>query len=91
MAQLQGKLYLINETKKVSDNYQKREFVVIMGEGTPYPQYIKMELGNARCDIADKFSVGQEVIVDYNLKGNVDKNDAAKVYTKLEAYKIVEA
>lgn len=88
MAQLQGELYLIDQTKQVSDNYQKREFVVVTGKGSPYPQYIKMELGNARCNILDNFNEGDQVTVEYNLKGNVDKNDSRKVYTKLEAYKI---
>ncbi len=86
--QVNGELHHIDVTKQVNDNFSKREFVLITEQNTPRPQYIKMEFVQAKCNLLDNYQVGDKVSVDFSIKGNLDKNDSTKAYTKLEAWKI---
>ena len=47
-----------------------------------------MEFVQAKCLLLDKHQIGDKVSVDFSIKGNLDKNDSTKAYTKLEAWKI---
>jgi hypothetical protein len=83
--QLNGVIHTIKQTQVVSDKFQKREFVVETKE--QYPQFIKLEFTQDKCTLLDKYQVGQEVSVDYNLRGNLAKtNDNA--FVSLQAWKI---
>ena len=83
--QLNGVIHMIKETQVVSDKFQKREFIVETKE--QYPQFIKLEFTQDKCTLLDKYKVGQEVSVDYNLRGNLAKtNDNA--FVSLQAWKI---
>jgi hypothetical protein len=53
-----------------------------------YPQDIKLEVVNDKCDALDQFSVGQEVEVEFNIRGN-EYND--RFYVNLSAWKVTAA
>ena len=83
MNKVTGKLKVIFETQTFDSGFQKREFVVTTNE--QYPQDIKLELVKDKCSVIDSFQVGQEVEVDYNLRGN---EYSGKYYVSLHAWKI---
>jgi hypothetical protein len=86
--QVNGELHHIGGTNQVTDNFSKREFILITEQNTNRPQYIKIEFNQAKCNLLDNYQVGDKVSVDFSIKGNLDKNDSTKAYTKLEAWKI---
>lgn len=87
MPQLQGQIHSIGQTKQVTDNFSKREYIVITDKETSYPNYIKLEFTQANCSNLDVHKVGDNVIVEYNLKGNLSK-DETTAYNTLQSWAI---
>ena len=90
---IKGKIIEIGNTVQVSDKFRKREFVVEYAENTQYPEYIKFELTQDKCDLLNSFSPGQEVEVFFNLKGRrwTDPKGETKYFNSLQAWKIQSA
>lgn len=88
--QVHGQITTINLTEKVSERFSKREFVLTTDQSTPYPQTILFELQQDKCDIIDAYNVGQEVSVDFNLKGRqwTNPQGEVKTFNTLSAWKI---
>ena len=90
MFQVKGKLSKIGSTQQVSDKFSKREFVVVMTEnwkdGKQYSNPVKFQTTNAKTSLLDNFSIGEEVAVNFNLRGFEAKS--GDVYTNLDAWKI---
>jgi serine protease inhibitor ecotin len=63
-----GKIEAINPTQQVSEKFRKREFVVETEAGE-HSQFIKMELQQDKCSLADKLTIGDRVKVSINLNG----------------------
>lgn len=64
---LKGKVIAIFDKQQVTDTFSKREFVIETDE--QYPQMVKFELTQAKCDDIDNHKVGDEIIVHFNLRG----------------------
>ena len=90
---VKGKLVEVYDTNKVSDKFQKREFVVEYAENPSYPEYIKFELIQDKCDLLDNFKVNQAIQVHFNLKGRKwsDPQGSIKYFNTLQAWKIQSA
>ncbi|MFC4992607.1 DUF3127 domain-containing protein [Rubritalea tangerina] len=69
MFELSGKIKLINDTQTFNSGFTKREFVVTTSD-VKYPQDIKFEVVKDKCSILDNFQVGQEVQVNFDIRGN---------------------
>ncbi|HTE56732.1 MAG TPA: DUF3127 domain-containing protein [Kofleriaceae bacterium] len=67
--EVSGKLHTIFETKQVTDRFQKREFVVEMTDNPKYPQVVLFQLTGDRCALLDRLRVGEEVRVEFSLRG----------------------
>lgn len=66
--EITGSIKMIDETKAFGANgFRKREFVITSDE--QYPQHILIEATQDKCDLLNKFSVGQNVKVSINLRG----------------------
>jgi hypothetical protein len=89
-----GTLIAKSETQQVSDKFKKREFVLMTVEnvnGTEYPNPLKMQAVQAKCDVLDKYAIGSQVSVSFNVKGNsyTDKKDGSTKYiVNLDMWKI---
>lgn len=81
-----GRIHIIGETQTFPSGFQKREFVV-SDEAEKYPQLIKFEAHKEGCDRLDAYRIGDEVSVDFNLKGNEYNG---KYYVSLQAWKITK-
>ncbi len=90
-----GKLILKADTQQISDKFKKREFVIEIAEevnGNTYTNFAKFQLTQAKCDILERFKEGDNVKVQFNIKGNKWERDGKVNYiTNLEAWRIETA
>jgi hypothetical protein len=77
------------ETQKVSDRFQKREFVLTTEANTPYPQHVSFQVTQDKCSLLDQFREGEEVKIHFNLRGREwNGPQGIKYFNTLEAWRI---
>lgn len=90
-----GKLLVKYDTQQVSERFKKREFVMELAEeinGNVYTNYAKMQLVQNKCEILDRFNEGDNIKVNFNIKGNRWERDGKVNYiTNLDAWRIESA
>ena len=64
-----GKIHALFDTQQVTERFRKREFVVELAENPRYPQFVMFQLTGDRCENLDGFEVGNEVRVEFSLRG----------------------
>lgn len=91
--QLTGVIHSISETQVISDKFQKREFVLKEQSNPQYEQYIQLELTQDKCSMLDGYQPGQEVTVNYNLRGRLwtNKEGVEKCFNTIQAWRIEPA
>jgi len=93
--EITGKLVEKYDTQNVSDRFKKREFVLELVEevnGNPYTNYAKMQLVQNKCDILDRFNVGDVLRVNFNIKGNrYEKEGRTSYFSNLDAWRLEKA
>ncbi len=90
---INGVLLEVFETKQITATFKKREIVVEYVENSQYPEYIKFEIIQDKCDIIDQFSIGQELEIHFNLKGRKWTDPQGKIvyFNSLQAWKVLDA
>jgi hypothetical protein len=90
---IKGKLLEIFEVVQVTDTFKKREFVLEYMENPQYPEFVKFELTQDRCEILNAFKAGEEVEVWFNLRGRkwTDPKGEVKYFNSLQAWRIQQA
>lgn len=90
-----GKLIEKYDTNIVSDKFRKREFVLELSEeinGNIYTSYAKMQLVQNKCDIIDRFNVGENLKVNFNIRGTrYEKEGKVSYFSNLDAWRIENA
>jgi hypothetical protein len=90
MYTLKGELKVIAPTQQVSDSFKKREFVVVDASGQ-YAQTIQFQAAQDRCELLDKFKVGDIVEVTFFLRGRewtTPIDGQVLFFNSLDAWKI---
>lgn len=90
--EVQGKIKLINETQTFGEKgFRKRELVVVTGE--QYPQTILIEFVQDKCDLLNKYEIGQDVKVYINLRGRewINPQGEAKYFNTVQGWRIEES
>jgi len=88
---IKGKIIQISDEKQIKENFKTRDFVIFVeNEKKPeYSDHITLQFSQAYCDLLDKFEVGQEVEVKFDVKGKkYEKNGEVKYFNTLSAWKI---
>jgi hypothetical protein len=87
---IKGKILELKDTVQVTDTFKKREFIVEYAENPQYPEFVKLELVQDKCDLIDNLSIGQEVDVHFNLRGRkwTDPQGEIKYFNSLQAWRI---
>jgi hypothetical protein len=68
--EIQGKIKMIDTTKEVgTSGFKKRDIVVTTDE--QYPQDILIQFVQDKCEILDKFKVGENVTISINIRGRM--------------------
>ncbi len=85
-----GKLVEIFEIMKVKETFQKREFVLEYASNPKYPELVKFELVQDKCNLLDSFKVGQKVSVEFDLRGRkwTDQKGVVKYFNTLQAWRL---
>lgn len=90
-----GKLLAKYDTVQVSEKFKKREFVLELAEeinGNVYTNYAKMQLVQNKCDIIDRFNIGDNVKVSFNIKGTkYEKDGKVNYFSNLDAWRVESA
>ena len=88
--EVQGKLIEKYETSKINDSFRKREFVVEYVENPQYPELLKFDLIQDKCDLLEEFNVGESLKVEFNLKGRkwTDPSGNDKYFNTLQAWRL---
>ena len=91
--EINGRLAEKFETQKVSERFQKREFVLEIkssgSSGYEFVDFIKFQATQDRCSLLDSFSVDDVVKVSFNLRGRKwEKDGQVSYFTNLEAWRI---
>jgi len=91
--EISGRLAEKYETQKVSDRFQKREFVLESkstgATGYEFVDFIKFQSTQDKCSMLDQFSIDDTVKVSFNLRGRKwEKDGQISYFTNLEAWRI---
>jgi hypothetical protein len=89
----QGKIHATFEAAQVTDRFRKREFVLELEAASRYPQYVMFQLTGDRCDALDGFEAGQEVSVEFSLRGRewTSPKGEIRFFNSLEVWTIDRA
>jgi hypothetical protein len=91
--EINGRLAEKYETQKVSDRFQKREFVIEIkstgATGYEFVDFIKFQSTQDKCSMLDQFSIDDTIKVSFNLRGRKwEKEGQISYFTNLEAWRI---
>ena len=64
-----GRIHAVFDAKQVTERFRKREFVLELADNPRYPQFVLFQLTGDRCENLDGFSVGDEVQLEFSLRG----------------------
>ena len=85
-----GKLHSVSDTKQVTERFRKREFVVELADNPRFPQFVQFELTGDRCEHLDGFEVGEQVRVEFSLRGREWKSPRGetKYFNSLDVWTV---
>lgn len=88
--EISGKLHAINQVQQVTERFRKREFVLELSDNSRYPQFVQFQLTGDRCERIDDFEVGDEVRVEFSLRGREWKSPKGelKYFNSLDVWNI---
>lgn len=79
-----GKMYKKFAAESKSPTFQAREFVIEVMDGN-YPQMVKFQLLQERCQLLDTYNEGEEVKVHFDLRG---REWQGKFFTTLNCWRL---
>ena len=84
-----GTIEKIFELNQVSDKFTKQEFV-LRTDDEKYPQLIKFQCTQNRCDQLAHKEEGQKATVHFNLRGRewINKDNVTMYFNSLDCWKI---
>jgi len=85
--EVNGKLHRAFETEQKTDKFRAREFVIEVEDGQ-YPQMVKFQLTQDKCDLLDDYNEGDEITVHFDLRG---REWNGKYFTNLNAWRLENA
>jgi hypothetical protein len=88
-----GRLHVIFEAKQVTERFRKREFVIELADNPRYPQHVLFQLTGDRCEQLDAFREGDEVQVEFSLRGrewNAPSGET-KYFNSLDCWEVRKA
>ena len=85
-----GRIHALFEVQQKTERFRLREFVLELAENPRYPQYVMFQLTNDRCEVLDEFGVGDEVKVEFSLRGREWKSPQGETryFNSLDVWKL---
>lgn len=86
--EIEGKLVKIYDMEvKGTNSFRTREFVIETMDGA-YPQFVKFQSVQDKCDLLNQFQEGEAIKVSFDLRGRQWQD---KYFTNLNAWRIEKA
>lgn len=85
--EIEGKLLRKYDTENKTQSFQAREFVLEVQDGN-YPQFVKFQLVQDRCNLLDNYQEGEQIKVHFDLRG---REWQGKYFTNLNAWRLEKA
>lgn len=89
--EIRGKAHEVGKTQQITDSLKKRELIVEYIESNPqYPEYLKFEAIQDRCNLLDNIKVGDDVEVHFNLRGrpHTGKDGKKNYFNSMQLWKV---
>jgi len=90
--QLTGKLHEVYDTQQKTDKFRSREFVLEVSKEISertITDYVKFQATQDKCDVLNKYKVGDTVTAHFNIRGNRwEKDGKVSYFTNLDAWRI---
>ena len=88
-----GKLHAIFDANQITERFRKREFVLEVGDNPRHPQFVLFQLTGDRCENLDGFGVGDQVRLDFSLRGREwnSPQGETKYFNSLDVWTIERA
>ena len=84
--EIEGRLHKKYETEVKGESFRVREFVIETQE--QYPQMVKFQLTQDRCDLINNYEEGSQIKVFFDLRG---REWQGRYFTNLNAWKVESA
>jgi len=81
--EIEGKLHFIGETEVKGESFRVREFVIETQE--QYPQFVKFQLTQDKCDLISQYEKGSMIKVHFDLRG---REWQGRYFTNLNAWRL---
>jgi hypothetical protein len=86
-----GQLKVKFDTQKVSDKFQKRDFVLTTDFDGKYPQHVQFQLTQDKCSLIDGLNEGDLITVEFKLRGRQwDGSEGTKYFNTLDVYQVTK-
>ena len=84
-----GTLYAIFDAEQKTERFRKRDFVLEVADSR-FPQKVLFQLTNDRCEALDAFSKGDQVQVEFSLRGRewTSPRGEVKYFNSLDVWQI---
>lgn len=91
--EFQGRIYKILDTQQVTETFKKREVILqtesANKDGEAFTQLHGFQFTQNKCDELDRFKVGEEVKISFNIRTNENiKDGTTRYFTSVNAWKI---
>ena len=88
-----GRIHKLFDAQQVTERFRKREFVLELSDNPRYPQYVLFQLTGDRCEQLDAYAVGDEVQVEFSLRGREWKSPKGemKYFNSLDVWTLERA
>ena len=85
MSEVIGKVIHIGETEVVGSAGTFKKRLIVIETSEQYSQKIPVDFVQDKCSILDKYSIGDNVTIGINIRGN---ESSGKYYVSLNGWKI---
>jgi hypothetical protein len=88
-----GRIHALFEAQQVTERFRKREFVLELADNPRYPQYVQFQLTGDRCEQLDGYQVGDQVRVEFSLRGREWKSPKGEIkyFNSLDVWTLTKA
>jgi len=89
--EISGSVIVKEDTVDISASFKKREFVieVVNERNSDWNDFIKFQLTQDRCNLLDPIQMGDQIKVNFNIKGRKWERDGkVNYFSNLEAWRI---
>ena len=88
--QFKGVAHIVGAEEVKSDKFKSRKLVVKDDSNPQYPNFVEFQFANKNCEKLNGINIGDEVTVDYNLRGRewTSPQGEVKYFNTLDGWKV---